>query len=503
MDKYGDFMSKDTHAALSRIEWEGFTDKIEIEKIKESRFIPSGGKTIEIWRGDDYKLNGRILGECEGLGDLDNMIKEENIAGATMPSLDIYGTDHCDFFSYKLSHCYIGGISNHVTGLDSNPKTNFVANLMLYDVEKKQLGNMKSNLLIEWYLNGPTGSFIFPRATKRQIKEDFIRERFKDEEKSYPGIYREERTSDFAFIELEKRSFIIQKVPKYFGPKWSNCIGIEYHEEWGGIPDEKEREAISEIIGFIFGKHLLNVGYTKYADKGYPIEEVAKNPWGENVVSKCQKPALFPIDIDNYQTWGILEKILNQLIPQYLLLRDDLNLNQALWSYWVSLDLPIEVNIPILSAGVETIAKSWFKTNRSKTKGVYLSKKEYDELLASEFNLIDEKLRKNPYHQRILNKLKNAHNMGANERLDFFFLEIDLSIGEIERKAIKGRNLMAHGDIISDQETEKMIRLTRAYQTLFHRIFLKILGFDSDYIDRSTAGWPNRHIDESMQGPID
>lgn len=502
MDECGDLMSEDKYAALSRLEWEGFTSKIEIKKIKESESIPKGAETIEIWRDDNYKLNGRILGEYDGHG-LGNMDKEEGIAGTNMPSIEIEGTDHYGFISYKLSHCYIGGISNQVTRLDSNPKTNFVANLMIYHVEKKQLTDMKSDLLIEWYLNGPSGSFIFPRSTERQFKEDFIRKRFDDEEKLYPGTYNEENTRDFAFVELENRSFIIQAVPKYFGPKWSNCIGIEYREEWGGIPDEEEREAISEIVGFIFGKHLLNVGYTKFAGMGYPIEEVAKNPWGDNVVSKCQDAALFPVDIDNYQTWGLVEKVLTQLIPQYLLLRDDLNLKQALWNYWVSLDLPIGVNLPILSAGVETIAKSWFKTSKSKTKGVYLAKKEYDELLASEFNFIEEKLRENVYQQRMLNKIKNSYNMGANERLDFFFSEIDLPIGETEGKAIKGRNSMAHGDIMNDQEIEKMVRLTRAFQTLFHRILLKILGFDGDYIDRSTVGWPRRHINEPMQVSID
>lgn len=493
----------DKHAALSRVEWEGFTNKIEIEKIKESEFITGRGEAIEIWRGDDYKLKGRILGEYDGFGGLDNLNNEESIAGTTMPSIEIEGTDKYGSISYKLSRCYIVGISNHVTQLDSNPKTNFIANLMLGRVEKNKSIDLKSDLLIEWYLNGPSGDFIFSRSTQRQIKEDFIRKRFEIEEKLYPGTFKEENTRDFAFIELKNMSFIIQAVPKYLGPHWSNCIGIEYREEWEGVPTEEEREAISEIVGFIFGKHLLNVGYTKYAGKGYPIEEVAKNPWGDNVVSKCQKAALFPIDIDSCQTWGMVEKVLNQLIPQYLLLRHDLNLNQALWNYWVSLDLPIGVNLPILSAGVETIAKSWFKTSKSKTKGVYLSKKKFNELMGSGFDVIEERLRENQYCKRMLDKIKNAYNMSANERFNFFFSEIDLPIGEIERKAIKGRNSMAHGDIMSDQQIEKMIRLTRAYQTFFHRILLKILGFDGDYIDMSAAGWPKRHINEPMQGPID
>ena len=303
---------------------------------------------------------------------------DKHIAGTIVPSIEIEGSDYHGLISYKLSHCYIGSISNNVTRLDSNPKTSFIADLVVYRIEKKTLHDSEPDILVEWYLNGPVGSFIFPRSTSRELKEDFIRKRFDNEEKLYPGTHTEEHTRDFAFIELENRSFIIQSIPKYYGPSWSNCIGIEYRNEWGGIPDEEEREAISEVVSFILGKHLLNVGYTKFVCLGYPVEEVAENPWGSNVVSLCQDTALFPVDIDNYSTWGYIEKVLAQLIPQYLLLRNELNLRQALWNYWISLDLAIGVNLPILSAGVETIAKSWFKSSKSKTKGVYISKNNYD-----------------------------------------------------------------------------------------------------------------------------
>ncbi len=41
-----------------------------------------------------------------------------------------------------------------------------------------------------------------------------------------------------------------------------------------------------------------------------------------------------------------------------------------------------------------------------------------------------------------------------------------------------------------------MIRATRVYQTLFHRIVLKLLGYDGTYIDYGTLGHPIRDISE-------
>ncbi len=43
---------------------------------------------------------------------------------------------------------------------------------------------------------------------------------------------------------------------------------------------------------------------------------------------------------------------------------------------------------------------------------------------------------------------------------------------------------------------EGMIRATRVYQTLFHRIVLKLLGYDGTYIDYGTLGHPSRDISE-------
>ena len=41
-----------------------------------------------------------------------------------------------------------------------------------------------------------------------------------------------------------------------------------------------------------------------------------------------------------------------------------------------------------------------------------------------------------------------------------------------------------------------MINLTNVYKTLFNRIFLKILGYQENYVDYSTLGHPEKNIDE-------
>jgi hypothetical protein len=94
--------------------------------------------------------------------------------------------------------------------------------------------------------------------------------------------------------------------------------------------------------------------------------------------------------------------------------------------------------------------------------------------------------------------------MSSNESLEFFFDEINLPVGEVERGAIQARNPMAHGSSVLFDEAahEQMLRDTFAYRTLFNRILLKILGYEGDYVDHSVPGWPERPLEEPMGGTI-
>jgi len=88
--------------------------------------------------------------------------------------------------------------------------------------------------------------------------------------------------------------------------------------------------------------------------------------------------------------------------------------------------------------------------------------------------------------------------MGVNEKFDFFFEEIELPIGDGERAAIKGRNAMAHGARYKSGTERQLVSLTRAYETLLHRVLLKLLAYDGEYVDYSVVGWPQRALKEPI-----
>jgi len=91
--------------------------------------------------------------------------------------------------------------------------------------------------------------------------------------------------------------------------------------------------------------------------------------------------------------------------------------------------------------------------------------------------------------------------MGLGDRFRAFFQEIGLEVGPIEHRVVAAGSAGAHATLIdSDQKIAQAIDDTEAFHTLLNRVILKLLGYDGLYVDRSTLGWAERHIDKPMRG---
>jgi hypothetical protein len=135
------------------------------------------------------------------------------------------------------------------------------------------------------------------------------------------------------------------------------------------------------------------VGHTRFDAEGKQISQVALSPRKDNLVSMCQRSGEFrPVEIDPLRGGDGLENLLTKLATNYLTLKEDLRLNEALKCYRLSEELPIGLNPPILSTGIETLASSWFESTRSKTAGVYISREEFSALLGEELETAGAKL---------------------------------------------------------------------------------------------------------------
>lgn len=470
------------------LEWEALNKPIHITKVEDNENLPNGKKKITIERDEDYNLKSTL--EFEDV----TFKRKQIIAGSISEGFQIHGSSKSGRVSYILDSSHVGSFNiNH--NIEENKVTG-IASLRFNTVKITNSDNSVAHLS-EWYVNGPS-DHVFSRLTDRKVNRHYTRKRFFSKENNVTDIDVSLESSssktDVIWITTNDFQFLVGEVPKKIEPIWSNNIGIEYRADWGRIPEPDERVKIQELISFVFGKQLLSVGYTTYDKDENPIDAFAHNPWGSSGKSFCSRPEYPPISIHNFSNDA--EKIITQLLPKYFELSEPLYLSEALWNYWISCDVPVGTNLPILVAAIETIINQWYKWKQSKSHGVYMETKVYADMLKDDIESIEKKLSGNSYSKQMLDNILRANEFGIMERYRRFFEELNLTISHIEWEAIKERHLFVHGHAhFSELDWIKVIQHVNTLQTLFNRVLLRLLEYKGTYIDRSSLGWPDKTLE--------
>lgn len=510
---------------LNHLEWEALHHSYEIPRYEnlKARTLPPGAKKIVVSRDEEYKIKGLLTGHCENSLPLTPLMQGDTYMPMPKENIKIPG------FGAEYEIEYLIKLNNTKYGPDG---VDFEANMDISYL--KRIFNQPDKLcwLTEWFLNGT--NIAYDGVIFNELEKKYTRRMDKPEDPNLEHSsklnaifsdlsvnYAQENSESkrYLFVEFRDKNgtdkyFTIQSVPDIYGPSWSKNISIEYKSKWW-IPTPEERKKINEIVSFLIGRQLISIGYTKYNKKGKVIEDFVNSPKiseGIHLQELCKsKFYSSPVNTLGDGTFHNLRAYFRELIPNYLALRDDLNLNEVLEKYWLSKAIPNEAEIIILAASLELLFKSWYNSKNSKSQGNFLTNKKFLEVFSKELDSIKNKLdtidwQFPDFKERFYNKIKNSNQMGFNASIHFFFKdEIGLNIGEIEKKAIQYRNNPVHGHILKTDEVNEMIKMTLAYRTLVNRTILKILGYNGEYVDyyRSIDPIPIeeyiRHIDEPIQ----
>lgn len=296
---------------------------------------------IKFSRDNQYNITATISGIIENIEEIE---PADKLKGSFVNSETITGFSRDGLFKFKLSGAVLGTCNSTYISV-TRPSIKFQAELVVGKIEKLFIGyEQETQSIQEWHITG--GSEInFPRSTLRSVDKNYQRTRKDTDPENESKVLKSSSVSaDHLVVKYAGTGFIVAKVPKEYGPAWAYNICIEYRHSFGRIPDEKEREAISELVGFVFGSQFLKIGQTSYGKSYSIVLQEYQDPWGDNVVSRCQKRGFPPVEIGNYYDYGRAELLINDLIESYLSQRTSLRLKDTLWKYWIAKYSPIGTN---------------------------------------------------------------------------------------------------------------------------------------------------------------
>ena len=431
---------------------EGETEKLENSKNETPKqFYFNQLKDIKIERTDSYKL--RLMMKLNAVPV--PWLKYQGVIqtpGSVIPPMTIDIRDR--FHSYECSHCYVKnsrmsmGGNNHFTEIE-------------FSLENVKVQNATIDKLIE----GKTNAFGMEADTKASVdslqieaspaenisvlKEWFINassKKYYDSLSSYDSEteYHESRgdiTLDnkskgnsrdaFDRIRLECEELKLKADIVYENenrnsthiPTWTNRLSIEYYPVDGQFPTETERDAIAELYSFLTGKHLTRVGRTVYNNNLEWTYWDACNPvtFGFDIVSGGKNNWFEPVNLGNRGPYCKMGVILNDIIKNgYFQKYKDYSLNEFFPLYWTAAKMGMGVNLVIAASALQNLQNNYSDKNKLPTQ--YMKTASFKNLLSELFEKICNKLTEKAaageadHVDRMMNKIKNANNMGVNER---------------------------------------------------------------------------------------
>lgn len=479
---------------LPWLEWDMLDERLDVKDIVHPSPFTESVEKISVTRNDDYGLN------AEATGKHDNKVfykveSPSRLKGEQIPLTTVHGKSPADL-PVVLSIFYEG-------------RTTFrgkvTEQFYVKTVEIGSTSESEPEWFSIWCLNGPGTPMVPPRGTRRVLKTNISRTRgplgkhsIESDQTLEASGGGEANSRDYWSIENSYFKLRLCKVPDAFGPKWSQNVAVELIEYPNYSFSLVDAQAILGTVGFIFGSRLVPVGCSWFSDKGSLIRSQSFVPWGTNLREECSQPAMPPIRLQSDN----VEQVVGHISEVFFRLSDELDLAAGMTGYWLSRIFPAEAAFASIASGLESVMNAWFRSKKSRSQALYLPQAKFDAATAKPLCQIEHALAGEPYAERIMRRLRQTNAMGANERFERFFEEIELPIGEVEQYAISVRNRFVHGArSVPTEKVHNLVYALRAYQTLFHRILLKLSGYQGPYIDYSCLGFPERRLLEPLAGP--
>lgn len=483
-------------------DWEGILFPIEltqIESLTKHYDIPHNS-ILKIWRDDDYRLKGTIEGVVE---DKDSLEYKENgkikkagfIQGETLQA-------SCENNKYLIGGFGLESISYNAFKENQKIKLSFSCNIYLQKITLLNCDKIDQHIICDWHLCSMPDVFMGRNTTRYDSHPNY---KFRNEidepihDKDEHRLNKYSFSWDFAVLNHDDYTIIIQSVPCEYVPKKLDGVAIEYRAKKNKFPSVDFRKMVREYLSFIIGSHIEQIGSTVF-NKDYVLQECESgNPWSLKI---NKQENINPIPLRNGSSRDIFENQLNKLFKNFIELYDRTSLSDCLWKLWTGSSLSIGSNLPIIASGFEMLVNSYLENKKLIKKYSKTENRKYRNLVSNELESLKDKLSNYDFGMFVINKIENPYNYGVGEKFNVFFdnLGFNFDNNSIEREALKARNLMTHSgiDAVTYESQIKIKKLSDAYITLMNRSILKLLKYDWYYIDYSKEGVRYKLMNENL-----
>ncbi len=460
---------------------------------------------LSVSRDDDYNIKLtciRHINQFSAPVPMKKLTKKDNLSGDWIPegkiNIKLFGD-----FQIVMNPCYYNGYESKID------KTQY--KLSCYHLEGKSLSK-KTVAIKEWLINGNSKGLCFcvNKKFKYTIEETTFGSCGDIEFPSKQLIKGQEYFGNIVHAKYKDTAFDIHYVGDTYGPKWSVNISISYYENYGRIPNDEERDIIREYISFIAGKRLIYTGESRYDENGNVIGFVMEFPYsyGMEIKRMCANVGLSPIRDDYRAKESYFETFTNYIEP-FEKLYKKLDFRSLFLSFWYAHEIAKPLDLPILSAALERLMKKWYSEIESNPETVLMNKKDFAKRIEPIKKMVEQQFIATEYAERMKRSILNINRMSVNEQFTNFFIGINLTVGEEEKKALRARNFSAHGSFTDgDENYREQFLLSRVYECLIARVVLKLLNYKGNYVDYRTNGYPEKNIncpigcDELYRFPI-
>lgn len=459
-------MSRPASDYIAHLDWEELNSPQTIEGPFLSPALFDGASKYSLSRDEDYNVIGMISGQSAA-----HEATEQEFGLMLNPRDVTIQEPHLIFDIKRLSLKSITRTPQAPMGANNNFNISAPFSAHSYKI-RHTLTQEPCYSFREWYLNAPPNNHYLRQQVERKKTVIYehnrrgphpVSDRF---EMMLYGQY------DLAYlaIKTDRFQFLIERVPNSFFPIWSEKLMVEYREEWGLVPDEKTRNQIAELLGYLLGRRLISIGASILSRKGFIIEAVAKSHHQPNIRHLCKKYPHYPIDLK--ESPELFEAAFIKALNAYKSKQEYLPISECLHRYWLASELPLGLNIVILASTLEMLANAWFKSNESTSHGKYMPHDEYRELLSPEIEALADKLDKTEMGKAIIKRILSSNQFGANDKTNTFFSELGITLATEDKNILRDRNKYAHGGEINVIEAR---RCWAIYQSLFNHALLRIL----------------------------